>query len=309
MLSEKGYNPVKFSIITPSFNSARYIRETIQSVISQKGDFTIEYYVIDNRSTDGTKEIVEEFQQLLRMDKYPLGCNGVELNFISESDKGMYAAVNRGFEKATGDILAWLNADDIYLPGAFATITKVFTNYDDVHWLKGITSYITEDSLIWQTGNCNLYAQDWIKMGIYGRDHYFIQQDSVFWRAWLWKECGGINAKLKRAGDYDLWIKFAKAAPLITVRFLASCFRSVKGQLSEDSFAYMSEVKNISMGKDTLSTRVRLFFRFENRLPCFIRPYFFRLIFGRLEFSIILISSNGQLDKITGQFYGLKTLL
>lgn len=302
-------SPMKISIVTPSFNSARYIRETIQSVISQHGDFAIEYFVVDSCSTDGTREIVEEFQRLLGTGSYPLGCNGIELNFISEPDKGMYDAINKGFEKATGDIFAWLNSDDIYLPGALGTIAKVFNNFEDVHWVKGSTSYITEETSIWEVGNCLLYTQDWIKVGVYGRDHYFIQQDSVFWRAWLWKKCGGIDANFKLSGDYYLWVKFAEWAPLISVRSLVSCFRSVKGQLSQDFAAYIREVKKISRGNDILSIKVRLFSLSEKRLPSFMRPYIFRLIFGRPPFSVVLINADGKLEKIVGEYYKILSSL
>ena len=185
---------MKISIVTPSFNSARYIRETIQSVLSQQGDFSVEYLIIDNCSTDETREIVEEFQRYLAGNGFPLGCNNIELIFISEPDDGMYDAINKGFEKASGDIHAWLNSDDIYLPGAFATITKVFSLYENIHWVKGITSYISENTTsIWRAGQCFLYAQSCIRKGIYGRDHYFIQQDSVFWRAHMWNRAGALT--------------------------------------------------------------------------------------------------------------------
>lgn len=294
---------MKFSIVTPSFNSARYIREAIHSIISQRGDFAIEYFIVDNCSTDGTQKIVEEFKERLKTGSLPLGCQHVELNFVTERDEGMYDAINKGFKMATGDIFAWLNADDVYLPGALGTVAKVFANNGDIHWLKGITSYITEETLIWETGSCLLYTQEWIKAGIYGRDHYFIQQDSVFWRAWLWKKCGGIDARFKRAGDYYLWVKFSESAPLITVNSLLSCFRSVKGQLSEDIRAYRNEIKSFSAGEDALRNKVRLYFRFEKRLPLWIRPHIFRLVFGRPEFSVVLIDAKGEMVRITGQYY------
>lgn len=300
---------MKVSIVTPSFNSAQYIRETIQSVITQGGNFSIEYIVVDNCSTDSTKKIVEEFQRLLESKSFPLGCNEVSLILVSEQDKGMYDAINKGFNKATGDIFAWLNADDIYLPGALATITKVFSSYEDIHWVKGITSYVTEDNSIWQAGNCLLYTQKWIGAGVYGRDHYFIQQDSVFWRAWLWKKCGGFDSNFKRAGDYYLWVKLAEFAPLITVRSWLSCFRRVEGQLSQDLDAYMKEVKNLLPGNDALSNRVSQFVRLEKRIPHVIKPYLFRLIFGRLQFSLVLIRPDGKLKKIVGEYYDVLRLL
>lgn len=293
----------KISIVTPSFNSSRYISETIQSVISQSGDFSIEYFVVDKCSTDDTNLIVEEFQRLLKDDRFPLACNGVDLHFVSEDDDGMYDAINKGFEKASGDIFAWLNADDIYLPGALATITKIFSNFQDVHWVKGVTSYITKNTSIWQVGRTLLYTQDWISAGIYGRDHYFIQQDSVFWRSWLWEKCGSVDSNCKLAGDYSLWIKFAKQTPLVSVRSWVSCFRNVEGQISQDHIAYMKEARNFSPGNDALSSKVRYFFLYEKHLPRFIRPIVFRLLFGQPMFSAVLINADNDLKIIIGEYY------
>jgi len=300
---------VKISIVTPSFNSARYIRETIHSVISQQGDFYIEYFIVDGNSTDETKDVVGKVQGLLADNNYPLGCKGVELVFISEQDQGMYDAINKGFAHATGDIFAWLNADDIYLPGALATIARIFSDFEDVHWLKGITSYVTEESSIWKAGKCLLYTQPWIQSGIYGREHYFIQQDSVFWRTWLWKQSGGIDVKFKRAGDYCLWIKFAELAPLVTIRSWLSCFRTVKGQLSEDIDAYRREANGFSPGKKFIRLKFRLFHRIEGKLPGFLRATLFRMIFGQPEFSVILIQKDGSLNRITGNYYEVSSLL
>jgi glycosyltransferase involved in cell wall biosynthesis len=302
---------VKISIVTPSFNSACHVRETILSVLSQQGDFSIEYLIIDNCSTDETIEIVEEFQRCLAEKGFPLGCNNIELIFISEPDNGMYDAINRGFGKASGDIHAWLNSDDIYLPGAFATITKVFSLYEDIHWVKGITSYISEDTTsIWRTGQCLMYAQSWIRKGIYGRDHYFIQQDSVFWRAHMWDRTGGIDHAFRLAGDYYLWTKFSEHSPLVSVNALVSCFRTVDGQLSQDLQAYNMEVKNFLPGDDALSSRSRLFIKHEKRLPGIIKKYIFRLLFGREIFMVVLINAKGKMKKISGEYYDvLKRIL
>ena len=296
--------PLKVSIVTPSFNSARYIRETIQSVITQSGDFSIEYIVVDNDSTDGTIEIVEEFQRLLSSDTFSSGCKAIKLELVTQQDAGMYDAINKGFERATGDVYAWLNSDDIYLPGALATITKVFEEYKDIHWVKGITSYISEDvASIWRVGSCLLYAQRWIQKGVYGRDHYFIQQDSVFWRTQMWNKVGGIDSAFKLAGDYYLWVRFAEHSSLVTVKALVSCFRRVDGQLSQDYKAYVTEMKKVLPGDDALSIKARLFVKYGKRLPVVINKYIFRLLFGRMKFSVVLINAQGQMKRIVGEYF------
>ncbi|MCK4824281.1 glycosyltransferase, partial [bacterium] len=139
---------MKFTIITPSFNSQRFIRETVESVINQKGDFAIEYIVVDNCSTDQTRQIVEEYIDLLESGKFSLKCKSVCIEFLSGKDSSMYEAIQKGFSRATGDIYAWINSDDIYLPGAFDVFQRTFLKYSEVMWLKGITSYINENSNI-----------------------------------------------------------------------------------------------------------------------------------------------------------------
>jgi glycosyltransferase involved in cell wall biosynthesis len=297
---------MKISIVTPSFNSAAHIRETIQSVVTQSGDFSIEYFVMDNCSSDGTREIVEAFRHSLERGNCPIACNAVELHFVSEPDRGMYGAINKGFARATGDVFAWINADDIYLPGAFATVLNAFSVHKDIHWIKGITSYITERSSIWKTGDFLVYTQGWIRQGIYGRDSYFIQQDSVFWRSWLWEKSGGIDARFKRAGDYYLWRKFAEFAPLVSIRSWVSCFRRVEGQISQDHAAYMEEVRGYSPGNNALGARVRWFFRFEKRLPAMVKPYLFQFLFGSPEYIGLQIDNDGSINRVEGDYYAVR---
>jgi len=184
---------LKFSIITPSFNSQRFIKETIQSVVNQKGNFNIEYIIVDSCSTDNTRAIIEKYQRALESDTMPINCIGVTVELISESDFGMYDAIKKGFAHATGDLFAWINSDDIYLQGSFNIIQRTFEKYPQIMWLKGITSYINEESVMFASGKCNLYHQELIKRGLYGTVLYFIQQDSVFWRSDLWHRSGGLE--------------------------------------------------------------------------------------------------------------------
>jgi len=300
---------MKFSIVTPVYNSAKFLSETIESVINQKGDFFIEYIIIDNCSIDNSIEIINKYKKLLDNNPSLIQCNGINIDIVSEPDSGMYDAINKGLSNATGDIYAWINADDIYLPGAFSTMLKIFEKYEDVLWLKGITSYITDETILWKAGSCLLYSQSWIKEGVYGRDHYFIQQDSVFWRAELWKQSGGIDINYKLAGDYYLWLKFSELAPLITVRAWVSCFRKVQGQLSSDIKAYQVEVEKISTRKNIVSKRIEWFFRVEKKIPAFLKNSIFEVIFNQPKFSLILISSEGVLRSVTGKYYDLIRLL
>ncbi len=237
---------MKFSIVTPSFNSERFISETIKSVLNQRGNFEIEYILVDGKSTDSTLQIIDKYKKLVSDKKWNKQCNNITVKIISEKDKGMYDAINKGFQLATGDIHAYINSDDTYLPNAFSTIQNHMNNNPKIQWIKGITSYINEGSIVFQSGVRNFYNQNWIKRGFYGRYLYFIQQDSVFWKANLWKKAGPIDPSLKLAGDYDLWIKFANHSKLHSINSQVSCFRKRKGQLSEQNQSYQDEMKIIA---------------------------------------------------------------
>lgn len=206
---------MRFTIITPSYNSQKFIRETVESVISQKGDFSIEYIIVDNCSTDQTRQIVEEYIDLLEAGKFSIKCNGVHIEFVSDKDSSMYEAISKGFARATGDIYAWINSDDNYLQGAFDIIQSTFSKYPQIKWLKGITSYNNENSNVFAVGQCNLYYQDWINKGLYGPVIHFVQQDSVFFLSELWNLSGGIAPSYFASGDFALWRKFAEHTPLL----------------------------------------------------------------------------------------------
>jgi glycosyltransferase involved in cell wall biosynthesis len=299
---------LKFSIVTPSYNSQRFIRETIESVISQKGDFSIEYIIVDNCSTDLTKEIVEEYVNLLDSGKFPIKCNNVHIEFISGRDSSMYEAIQKGFSRASGDIYAWINSDDIYLQGAFDIIQRTFFKYPQIQWLKGITLYLNENSNIFAAGRCNLYRQDWINKGLYGTIMQFIQQDSVFWRAELWDLSGGIDSSYSVAGDFALWRRFAEHTPLWSLNSYVSCFRKVFGQKSEDIKAYWQEINDYSRINHKYKS-VRRYFALELIIPRCLRPSCYRLLAGKQQYHLVTLESNIEPCLREGGYYELRKLL
>lgn len=299
---------MKFSIVTPSYNSQRFIRETVESVINQKGDFEIEYLIVDNFSTDQTKQIVNEYLDLLASGEFPIKCNGVKMKFVSDSDASMYEAIQKGFAQATGDIYAWINSDDIYLPGAFDIIQRTFSKFPQIQWLKGITSYINENSNIFTAGRCNLYQQDWIIQGVYGPLMHFIQQDSVFWRPALWEKSGGIDSKYKVAGDYALWRKFAQYEPLYSIYALVSCFRKVSGQKSEDPKKYWEEAFRLGTIDKLKHSLFKYFLFFNKYMPGYINHYF-SLMFHRNDIYHLIMINNNSIELQSGKLSKLQKLL
>lgn len=235
------------AIVTPSFNHGLFIEETIRSVILQSGDFYIDYVVVDGGSTDNTLEILRKYELLVREKKIPIFCRGISFRWICESDNGMYDAINKGFGFADGEIMSWINSDDQYTPWAFRTICRLFSEFSDVEWLTGMHSYITPDGIMYKSLVQVVYSQHLMRCGCYeGRTLFFVQQEGTFWKRVLWERAGErVNSTLKLAGDYELWMRFAHYAPLVTINAALAGFRVLKKQASEDKDRYYKEIDSL----------------------------------------------------------------
>jgi glycosyltransferase involved in cell wall biosynthesis len=235
---------MRFCIVTPCRNAARFIDETIFSVISQAGPFSIRYHVQDGGSADGTVEKLEAWRQLLSSN-FSRCCQGLDFTYASEPDGGMYDAVARGFRACgDGDVMAWINADDRYMPSAFAVVAHILERWQDINWVTGRISIVTEAGFQKHL-SARLFPRKAIRAGVFDLRRFpklAIAQDSTFWRSRLWDAVGGINGSLKLIGDYDLWRRFAEHADLVTVDASLSSFRERAGQLSQDLAAYHAEM-------------------------------------------------------------------
>lgn len=252
---------MRFSIVTPVYNGKQYIIETIESVLSQGGDFDIEYIIQDGGSTDGTIEIIKSYAERVNTGRYPIHCKKATLEWFSQKDRGMYDAIEKGFERATGDVMAYINADDTYLPGAFAIVASILMRYPDIEWLKGINTTSDEKGSVIAQGSCFLYRQNWLREGIYGRYAYFVQQDSVYWKRSLWEKARPRISSFRLAGDYALWTTFAIYTPLWSFNKQVSVFRKRAGQLSVVmEQPYRQEQETITPHSLFLEKRVMAFF-------------------------------------------------
>lgn len=297
---------MKFSIVTPVFNSETHLTETIKSIITQKGKFDIELIFVDNLSTDRSMAIIKKYESEIKNKKFPVQCRAIDVKIISERDEGMYDALNKGFNQATGDIYAWANSDDIYFPGAFEIVSKIFEKYKKIQWLKGITSFIDENSEITRLGRPYLFYQKWIRHGVYGRKLYFITQSSTFWRPELWTKVNGLDGKLKLAGDFELWTKFAKHTPLYCLNYNTDCFRYRPGQLSKSLDKYHAECETVLPLPSDIVNRLNFYKKVREKLPFILRPFLYFAIFGLQKFHVIDVDINKELfyfKKRTFYFY------
>ena len=180
---------MKLSIVTPSYNQGEFIRRTIESVLTQ-GCEDLEYIVMDGGSSDNTVEILQEY--------------GRAFYWESKKDKGQADAVNQGIRKAKGDIIGWLNSDDIYYPGAFDAVMDYFTQNPDVNIVYGNAYHIDSgDNVIEE-----YYTEDFDFERL--KDICYICQPSLFFRRSIVDRYGYLDDRLQYCMDYDYWLRLAK---------------------------------------------------------------------------------------------------
>jgi hypothetical protein len=209
---------VKIGIVTPSFNQGRFLQATIRSVLEQSID-ELDYVVMDGGSTDQSVQIIREHASQLK-------------HWESEKDAGQYDAVTRGFSHTTAEIMGWLNSDDLYCPWALQVVWEIFEQLPEVEWLT-TTTQIRWDAQgrAVRTLHVPGYSQAGFLRGEYlpARGCFamgWIQQESTFWRRSLWKKAGAqVGKGYPLAGDFELWARFFKHAPLYAVETPLGGFR------------------------------------------------------------------------------------
>ncbi len=218
---------LKFSVITPNLNLVSYLPQTIESVVHNlcPGD---EYFVIDGGSNDGSVEIIRQYESRLT-------------GWVSEPDQGYADALAKGFARATGDILCWINSGDLLLPGALDSARQALFD-------TGAEMVFGDDFYIDEAGRVIVFSRGYVKdlrnAMLYGA--WTPLQDACFWKRGLYERIGGMNPAFRYAADFDLFLRMAIHGTCRYVPLTFSAFRRHAGQKSiSGSHAYRREREDL----------------------------------------------------------------
>jgi len=204
----------KISIVTPSYNQAQFLERTILSVLNQNYP-NLEYIIIDGGSTDGTLNIIKKYENKIAY-------------WISEPDKGMYNALNKGLRIASGEILAYINSDDLYLPNTFFFVVGYFQKNIGTTLIYGDCIFINENG-------DHLYTYRYLPFKFYryvALNWSSIPQPTTFWRNTVHKTEIYFDENFKMLGDFDFYIKVGQQFRIEYVKKEIAVFRLHKGSLT-----------------------------------------------------------------------------
>lgn len=231
----------KISVVTPSYNQGRLLEETLRSVIDQ-GYENLEYIVIDGGSTDGSIEILTRYEKYLHY-------------WVSERDEGQTDALVKGFSLATGDILCWLNSDDLFEPWTLQEVARFFEGSPHAQVVYGDATWINAESDMIRPKKEHPFSR-FIWLNTYN----YIPQPSMFWRREVYKLVGGLDPAFNLAMDADLWIRFSDVTHIFHIRRPWSRMRLYPEQknqrLRHESDAEDKLIRNRYFGTTWMGARV-----------------------------------------------------
>jgi glycosyltransferase involved in cell wall biosynthesis len=252
---------MKFSIVTPSFNQGRFLERCMRSVLEQEAA-EVEYVVIDGGSADDSVETIQKYSARLAY-------------WTSRPDRGYADALNAGFACTGGEIMGWLNSDDMLTPWALRVAESVFRALPEVQWITTLYPLvIDEDGMVVAARRGEGYNAKAFYRGrnvplTPGFYTSVIQQESTFWRRGLWERAGGsMDANLTMAGDFDLWARFFRHADLYAVGVPLGCFRFQRESFTSSRMnSYLDECREVLLRCGSRSpSGVELFARRMARL-------------------------------------------
>jgi GT2 family glycosyltransferase len=211
-----------FSIVTPCLNAARTLPTTLESVSSQ--DYpSVEHIIVDGGSTDGTLDLLERSQ---------------DTRWVSEPDRGLSDAVNKGVRMAKGDLIGWLNADDLYRPGALAIVAEAFASQPSAEWAFGRCGIIDENERAIRSA-VTAYKNFFLRRYSFRLHltHNFVSAPATFVKRSAFDQVGLFDERFKYSMDYDVWLRLGRRGRPIFVDAELAAFRMAEGSLSMSGFA------------------------------------------------------------------------
>jgi glycosyltransferase involved in cell wall biosynthesis len=228
----------KISLVTPVFNSARYLEATFRSVLSQ-GYPNLEYIVVDGGSTDGSVEIIRRYASQLK-------------SWVSEPDRGMYDAINKGFARSSGELMGWISATDMLHAGSLFVVGSVFRTFPQVEWITGRPTGFSDDGMAAEI----LKLRRWSRWAFLAGANRYIQQESTFWRRSLWERAGRrVDDSRRNASDFELWVRFFRYAKLHSVDALIGGFRSHPDSLGLQNLAECHRIHDEIIASEVASLK------------------------------------------------------
>jgi glycosyltransferase involved in cell wall biosynthesis len=213
------------SIVTPSFNQAQFLEQTILSVLGQ--DYPrIEYIVMDGASDDGSVEIIRRHEDRIA-------------SWTSERDKGQTDAIRRGFARSTGEILAWLNSDDLLAPSAVRIAVDALRRFPDAGTIYGDRLHIDAKGNVIGINRMPAFYPSMFRRNI------TLPQETVFFRREAYEKAGGLDESLAFSMDFDLWVRLAKVAPVRHVPAFLGSYREHAASKSVTPRKYMDEHERV----------------------------------------------------------------
>ncbi len=205
----------RITLVTAVYNGEDYLDATLRSVLNQEYP-NLEYIVVDDGSTDGTPEIIANYERQLSVH-------------LRQENRGLYAALNAGFARSSGEIMGWLNSSDMLQVNGLFTVGSIFRGLREVEWITGRPTKISDTGMTIDV----LPLPRWSRARFLAGANKYIQQESTFWRRSLWERAGGrLSTEYRAEGDFELWVRFFRHARLHSVNALIGGYRLHDGALS-----------------------------------------------------------------------------
>ena len=233
-----------FSIVTPCYNQVEFVATTLESVATQNYP-ALEYIVVDDESTDGTSDVIRQHEQSIT-------------RIITQKNKGFGETLHMGLNQCTGEIMAWINSDDYYLPGAFAAVSRAFMDCPEVDWIVGASLICYREGIPASINATKGFAKSLFFSGRYLGGHPawsgdWIPQECVFWRRSLWEKAGSkFLPERRQYGDFELWSRFWQHAdlhvlpvPIAVFRYHTESFTAQRGHTSTEPCTKIIEASGL----------------------------------------------------------------